>query len=109
MAETALNRNEDRLDKELQFEFEDRRRGMWLGFSALMAFLLSGLFVLWLGYPNIGATLLGAAAIGTVVLGFVNGRGRSMPTDDVSDQSADPAEPAKLNLWRRILDLFSRS
>jgi uncharacterized membrane protein len=104
MAETALNRAEDRRDKKLQveiddrrFEFEDRRRGMWLGFGALIAFLVTGSFVLWLDYPKIGAALLSAAAIGTVVLAFVNGRDRSLPT-------AAESPPARPSLWRRIAD-----
>jgi uncharacterized membrane protein len=103
MAEKAHNRAEDRLDKELEFEFADRRLGMWLGFGALVAFLSSGIFALSLGYSTTGAALLSAAAIGTVVLAFVNGRSRSTPMDDSSPQSTQAATPAKASLGKRVL------
>jgi uncharacterized membrane protein len=64
------------LNEERQRDFIDRIVGMCLGFGALIAFLVSGLYALSLGYSAIGGGLLSAAAIGTVVLTFVNGRKR---------------------------------
>ena len=54
MAEKALSRAEDRQDKELEFEFADRRRGMWARlrcFNRISGFRyicsVAGLFKYW--------------------------------------------------------------
>jgi uncharacterized membrane protein len=104
MAETAHSRAENRLDKEMEFEFADRRLGMYLGFAALIALLCSGTFIIWLGNLTVGATLLGAAVIGTAVGTFVNGRNRSqLLAEDRAVESDEPNKSEKPSFWKRLL------
>ena len=74
MAEKAHAKQEDRIDRAMKYEYEDRRLGLFLGFFALLALLISGTFVVWLGNVVVGAGLLGAAVIGTATGIFVHGR-----------------------------------
>jgi uncharacterized membrane protein len=102
MAEKAHGRAEDRLDKELDFEFADRRRGMQLGFAALIALLCSGTFIIWLGNVAVGGTLLGAAVAGTVIGTFVHGRSRMLPADGASKEASQSEKSEKPPWWKRI-------
>jgi len=74
MAEKAHSRQEDRLDKSMDYEFRDRRLGLFLGFFALLALLGAGLVSLALGAVAIGSTLMAASVIGTVIGTFAHGR-----------------------------------
>jgi uncharacterized membrane protein len=74
MAETAQLRREDRNDKLVELEYADRRLGLWFGLIALLAFLIAGTMLTVLGEVKVGAGLLSAAAIGTVVGTFIPGR-----------------------------------
>jgi uncharacterized membrane protein len=104
MAEKAHGRAEDRLDKELEFEFADRRLGMHLGFAALIALLCSGTFIIWLGNPAVGGTLLGAAVLGTAIGTFVHGRNRTPSAVPQSSKNESDA-PKKPPFWKRIFGL----
>jgi hypothetical protein len=107
MAETAHIRAQDRLDKELDFEFADRRLGMYLGFAALVALLCCGTIVIALGNVAIGTSVLGVAVLGTVIGTFINGRSRSAPEEKSSAKSTRQTEPTKSSLWKRIQNLIS--
>jgi len=95
MAEKAHSRAEDRLDKELDFEFADRRRGMQLGFAALIALLCSGTFIIWLGNVAVGGTLLGAAVVGTVIGTFVHGRSGMLAAAGASNEASQSEKSEK--------------
>jgi uncharacterized membrane protein len=74
MAETAQQRREDREDKLIQNEYDDRRIGLYLGFFSLLSMVLGGIFLVYNDKVLIGGSLLGAAVLGTVVGSFVHGR-----------------------------------
>ena len=74
MAEIAQQRREDRHDKLIEHEYSDRRVGLYLGFLALLAMVIGGIFLVYSGQSVIGGGLLGAAVLGTVVGSFVHGR-----------------------------------
>ncbi len=74
MAELAQQRREDRKDKLIEHEYYDRRVGLYLGFAALIAMVLCGVFLVYHEKTIIGGGLLGAAVLGTVVGSFVHGR-----------------------------------
>jgi len=80
----------------MAYEYADRRRGMILGFCALLVLVVSGITALLLGFEKIGSALLGAAIIGTVIGTFVHGR-RSSSDDD------EPSEGEKPGLLKRLL------
>jgi uncharacterized membrane protein len=90
MAEKGQDRSENRIDKLIDYEYGDRRLGMYLGFAALIGILAAGCFLIWLGATAIGTTLLGAAVIGTVVGTFVHGRRQKV----FSLENDDDEEPA---------------
>jgi uncharacterized membrane protein len=113
MAEEAHNRFENRLDKELEYEFTDRRLGMWLGFGALVVLVASGTVVIALGNTAVGGGLLGAAVIGTAIGTFVHGR-----RDEKAHTESEMREPSKANAppsntastsrsWRRKFPFIS--
>lgn len=95
MAEVSQTRREDRSDNLIEFEYGDRRLGLKLGFSALISFIAAGTALCLYGQVYVGAGLLSAAAIGTVVGTFVHGRipipGRKDDKTPPSDQSKAPA------------------
>lgn len=74
MAETAQARHEDRRDRLIECEYDDRKLGLFLGFAALLAVVGSGVFLVYIGQTVVGSGLLGAAVLGTVVGSFVHGR-----------------------------------
>jgi uncharacterized membrane protein len=45
MAEKAHSKQEDRIDRAMKYEYDDRRLGLFLGFFALLALLISGTFI----------------------------------------------------------------
>ncbi len=74
MAEKALERNETREDNLIAREYDDRARGMYLGFGALFLLVASGTIVSVFGNIWIGGALLTASVLGAVISPFVNGR-----------------------------------
>src|ERR1700732_4380479 len=107
MAEKAHGRQEDRLDKAMKYEYEDRRTGLYLGFFALLALLLSGTIVMALGNSVVGGGLLGAAAIGTVIGTFVHGRRENTDESDDDESDADSTLPEKPGIVQRVSSLFT--
>lgn len=80
MAELALSRNEDRRDKYLQHEIDDRRLGMVLGFGALVLVLGTGIAFALMEHVVLGGGIVTAGLIGAAVSPFINGRGKpSLP------------------------------
>ncbi|HEY7297557.1 MAG TPA: DUF2335 domain-containing protein [Xanthobacteraceae bacterium] len=74
MAEQAQSRQEDRLDKAMDYEYQDRRLGLHLGFYALIAVLIAGVIITAMGNVALGASLLGAAVLGAAIGPFIHGR-----------------------------------
>ena len=108
MAEKAHSRQEDRLDKAMDYEYGDRRLGLFLGFFALLALLGAGVIVIAMGDIKVGATLLGAAVIGTVIGTFVHGR---RPMEEAEkperpEQEATDTNGEKPSLMKRMLSML---
>jgi uncharacterized membrane protein len=101
MAEFSQARREDRNDKLVELEYGDRRLGLKFGFSSLISFVVAGTGLCAFGQVYVGAGLLSAAAIGTVVGTFVHGRipfpGRKDDKAKSSDEKKTPGrnEPAR--------------
>jgi uncharacterized membrane protein len=95
MAENAHTRAENRLDRGMELEYADRRLGMLLGFGALFTLVCSGTIVIALGNTRVGASLLGVAALGTVIGAFINGRNASISL-------AASMTPERPNVFKRI-------
>lgn len=57
----------------IEGDIRDRKRGMYLGFCALLVLLLSALICVYLGRDWIAGVFLGAGALG-VATAFINGR-----------------------------------
>jgi hypothetical protein len=74
MAEVAQQGNEGRKDRVLDYEYNDRRLGMKLGFAALLVLAAVGLVVIWLGQTAVGTGVLGASLLTGVVGAFIKGR-----------------------------------
>jgi uncharacterized membrane protein len=99
MAEKAQDRYETRLDKAMDYEFADRRLGLFLGFFALLAILIAGVIIIALGQTLVGTGLLAAAGISTVIGAFIRGRGADYSSvadgdgaDEEDDENDDEAE-----------------
>ena len=109
MAERAQKRREDRLDKAMAFEYQDRRIGLHYAFLGLLAFLIAGLIALYSGHDAVGIGLLSAAGIGTAVVPFIHGR-RSGDKDKQATMAAPPQDsglpslPDQRRRLKRILD-----
>jgi uncharacterized membrane protein len=88
MAETALDRDQDRRDRHMELDFQDRRLGMKLGYAALATLIIAGVVLTLAGYEKIGGSLLAASLISTVVGAFINGR-------KTVASSPEPAPPRK--------------
>jgi uncharacterized membrane protein len=93
MAEKAQERQENRLDKAMEYEYGDRRLGLILAFCALIALLGSGLIALGLGYDKVGGGLLAAGILSTIIGTFVHGR-RSSVHDEDEDEDEGEEEQA---------------
>jgi uncharacterized membrane protein len=89
MAEIAQEKREDRRDVVIRREYDDRRLGMVLGFSALALLLVAGVIITALGEHTIGAGLLTAAVLGTVAGAFIHGR---RPDMNNAKPTAKPSE-----------------
>jgi uncharacterized membrane protein len=74
MAEFRQQKSEDRLDTIVRLEYEDRRRGMYLGFSSLIVLLVCGTLISLFGNIWVGGSLLAAATLGAVIAPFIDGR-----------------------------------
>jgi uncharacterized membrane protein len=103
MAEKAQERHEMRLDKAMDYEFADRRLGLFLGFFALLAILIAGVVIIALGQTLVGTGLLAAAGIGTVIGAFIRGREANYASvaerdgvDDEDDGEDDESDEEKL-------------
>lgn len=80
MAETELEANKSLNAKQIEIiakeqadDALDRRRGMWLGFSALALLALCALGALYLGSEKLGFAFLASTAVGVVAM-FIKGR-----------------------------------
>jgi uncharacterized membrane protein len=112
MAEKAHERQENRLDRAMTYEYEDRRLGQHLGFMALVAVLIAGTICLLSGHEIIGSGLFGAAVIGTVVGTFVHGRRSGSPSMQESGEEDEgvPSESdqsERKGLLDRIRSFFA--
>jgi uncharacterized membrane protein len=115
MAERAQDRQENRLDKSMDYEYADRRLGLILGFAALVVVVAAGVIVIALGNVVVGSGLLAAGFIGTVIGAFVHGRHESEDTrkgDTSSEEAAQPPQTPQITgsqpgylkrLWDAIL------
>jgi uncharacterized membrane protein len=112
MAEKAQARQEDRLDKAMDYEYADRRLGLHYGLCALIALLIAGVTLTALGHVPVGASLLGAAVLGTAIGTFVHGRrdqnGDSAPASqtETPDGAQEEQPKEQPNLLKRILAVF---
>jgi uncharacterized membrane protein len=88
MAETSQRRREDRRDRAQEFEFQDRRLGMILGFAALITMIGSGVLLIIQGQTVIGGSLLGVTAVSGIVGTFVHGRSGAKPKQAEDSRSA---------------------
>ena len=66
MAEKTLEHNTAIMAKAQEDEAADRKLGMWLGFSALMALVIGAIIALLLHEPVAAAAFLGVGALGAV-------------------------------------------
>lgn len=73
MAEKAQDTNIDLDTRALDAEIADQKRGMWMGFSALIIFVLAATLFGLLGNVVMAGLFLSAAAFGAIGV-FVNGR-----------------------------------
>jgi len=111
MAEKAHGRQEDRLDKSMDYEYKDRRIGLFLGFFALIALLVSGVIIVLHGDIAVGSALLAAGVIGTVIGTFVHGRRSEIEDTEDDEEPADAPKAVpgsdisieKPPYWNRIL------
>jgi uncharacterized membrane protein len=91
MAEKAQDRQENRFDKAMDYEYGDRRLGLILGFAALVVVVGAGVIVIALGQVTVGSGLLAAGFVGTVIGTFVHGR-RAL--EDANEAGPSPQESA---------------
>jgi uncharacterized membrane protein len=95
MAEKAQERQENRLDKAMDYEYLDRRLGLYLGFSALVAVLVAGIVTLALGHKYVGSGLMAAGIIGTIVGTFVHGRRTARDKEEEDETPTEHPPPKK--------------
>jgi uncharacterized membrane protein len=111
MAERAHRSQEARLDKAMDFEYKDRRLGLFLGFFALLALLIAGVIIVALGNVVVGSGLLGAAIIGTVIGTFVHGRHpeeKPAARPAASSSKGETSPPSeRTGILKRIFSIFS--
>ncbi len=95
MAETAQIRSEDRKDKLITYEYQDRKLGLILGFSAVVITLIAGvtaaLIAAAYNHTNLAFGFGGLSVLGLIAGVFVQGRKQNPPKPD------NPKEPNKSN------------